>query len=126
MCARGHCKYASSLSLSPVPSLSLFLPFLPPSLSLSLFSLPPSLPLGASWFDAQLRSTQWTDFSHLNCHYADALATDFGDLSLQQQVQAYVRMLYKVQCTYQNFICLAHKTLIAVYNITIGRLLVRF
>ena len=34
-------------------------------------------------------------FAHFNRHYADALATDFGSLSLQQQV-AYVRMLYKV------------------------------
>ena len=30
-----------------------------------------------------------------NRHYADALATDFTELSLQQQV-AYVKMLYKV------------------------------
>ena len=36
-----------------------------------------------------------TFFIHFNRHYADALATDFGDLSLQQQV-AYVRLLYKV------------------------------
>ena len=51
MCARGHCKYACSLSLSPAPSLSL---------SLSLFSLPPflslfSLPLGTRWFDARVQ-----------------------------------------------------------------------
>lgn len=32
---------------------------------------------------------------HFNHHYANALATDFGDLSLQQQV-AYVKLLYKV------------------------------
>ena len=36
-----------------------------------------------------------TFFIHFNRHYADALATDFGDLSLQEQV-AYVRLLYKV------------------------------
>ena len=36
-----------------------------------------------------------TFFVYFNRHYADALATDFGDLSLQQQV-AYVRLLYKV------------------------------
>ena len=34
-------------------------------------------------------------FVHFNRHYADALATDFGDLSLQQQV-SYVRLLCKV------------------------------
>ena len=37
-----------------------------------------------------------TFFAHFNRYYADALATDFGDLSLQQQV-AYIRMLYKVR-----------------------------
>ena len=33
--------------------------------------------------------------AHFNRYYGDALATDFGDLTLQQQV-AYVKMLYKV------------------------------
>ena len=99
---------ASTLALSPSLLLPLFLSLSPfsPSLpfSLSSPSLPPSLPLGARWFDAQHLLNGQTLVRHLNRHYADALATDFGDLSLQQQV-AYVRMLYKVQCTYQNFLC---------------------
>lgn len=37
-----------------------------------------------------------TFFSNFNRHYADAMAADFSNLSLQEQV-AYVKLLYKVR-----------------------------
>jgi hypothetical protein len=84
----------SSLLSLPSPSPS------PPSLS-------PSLPFSLQVLVGMMHKIYSMDrhvetfFIHFNRHYADALATDFGDLSLQQQV-AYVRMLYKVHVLMYN------------------------
>lgn len=66
---------------------------------LHIYSLHPMQVLAGMMYKIYYIDSLVEGFStHFNKHYADALATDFNSLSLQEQVN-YVRLLYEVSHT---------------------------